>query len=227
VAAQSLTGTVLTSPIGGTVAVVTMTKGQTVSANSTSKTVTILGPGQYEVSTTIGLSLIDQLKVGDQAGVTVNGIATPLTGKVSMIGVLSSSSTSATTTTTTAYPITVLLDPTSTTLYQGAGASVAITVDNVANVLTVPTSAVHTTGSQHTVSVLQNGAVSTIAVQIGAVGVDRTQITAGIRSGQEVVLADLNLPMATSAAPVNRAVGRGGNAGGQGGAGGGPRRSGG
>ena len=222
-AAQSLTGTVLTSPIGGTVAAVTMTKGQTVSANSTSKTVTILGPGQYEVSTTIGLSLIDQLKVGDQAGVTVNGIATPLTGKVSMIGVLSSSSTSA----TTVYLITVLLDPTSTTLYQGAGASVAITVDNVANVLTVPTSAVHTTGSQHTVSVLQNGAVSTIAVQIGAVGVDRTQITAGIRSGQEVVLADLNLPMATSAAPVNRAVGRGGNAGGQGGAGGGPRRSGG
>lgn len=222
-AAQSLTGTVLTSPIGGTVAAVTMTKGQTVSANSTSMTVTILGPGQYEVSTTIGLSLIDQLKVGDQAGVTVNGIATPLTGKVSMIGVLSSSSTSA----TTVYPITVLLDPTSTTLYQGAGASVAITVDNVANVLTVPTSAVHTTGSQHTVSVLQNGAVSTIAVQIGAVGVDRTQITAGIRSGQEVVLADLNLPMATSAAPVNRAIGRGGNAGGQGGAGGGPRRSGG
>jgi len=223
VAAQSLTGTVLTSPIGGTVAAVTMTKGQTVSANSTSMTVTILGPGQYEVSTTIGLSLIDQLKVGDQAGVTVNGIATPLTGKVSMIGVLSSSSTSA----TTVYPITVLLDPTSTTLYQGAGASVAITVDNVANVLTVPTSAVHTTGSQHTVSVLQNGAVSTIAVQIGAVGVDRTQITAGIRSGQEVVLADLNLPMATSAAPVNRAIGRGGNAGGQGGAGVGPRRSGG
>jgi len=223
VAAQSLTGTVLTSPIGGTVAAVTMTKGQTVSANSTSKTVTILGPGQYEVSTTIGLSLIDQLKVGDQAGVTVNGIATPLTGKVSMIGVLSSSSTSA----TTAYPITVLLDPTSTTLYQGAGASVAITVDNVANVLTVPTSAVHTTGSQHTVSVLQNDAVSTIAVQIGAVGVDRTQITAGIRSGQEVVLADLNLPMATSAAPANRAIGRGGNAGGQGGAGGGLRRSGG
>jgi len=175
------------------------------------------------VSTTIGLSLIDQLKVGDQAGVTVNGIATPLTGKVSMIGVLSSSSTSA----TTAYPITVLLDPTSTTLYQGAGASVAITVDNVANVLTVPTSAVHTTGSQHTVSVLQNDAVSTIAVQIGAVGVDRTQITAGIRSGQEVVLADLNLPMATSAAPANRAIGRGGNAGGQGGAGGGLRRSGG
>lgn len=222
-AAQSLTGTVLTSPIGGTVAAVTMTKGQTVSANSTSKTVTILGPGQYEVSTTIGLSLIDQLKVGDQAGVTVNGIATPLTGKVSMIGVLSSSSTSA----TTVYPITVLLDLTSTTLHQGAGASVAITVDNVANVLTVPASAVHTTGSQHTVSVLQNDAVSTIAVQIGAVGVDRTQITAGIRSGQEVVLADLNLPMATSAAPVDRAVGRGGNAGGQGGAGGGLRRSGG
>jgi len=223
VAAQSLTGTVLTSPIGGTVAAVTMTKGQTVSANSTSKTVTIPGPGQYEVSTTIGLSLIDQLKVGDQAGVTVNGIATPLTGKVSMIGVLSSSSTSATTT----YPITVLLDPTSTILYQGAGASVAITVNNVANVLTVPSSAVHTTGSRHTVSVLENGAVNTVAVQIGAVGTDRTQITAGIRTGQQVVLADLNLPMPTAAAPANRAVGLGGNSGGQGGAGGGLRRSGG
>ena len=200
VAAQALTTATLTSPIAGTVAAVAITKGGHVTANSTSSVVTILGPGRYEVSTTIGLSLIDQLKVGDQASVAVNGVTTPLPGKVTMIGVLSSSATSGSVT----YPVTVLLDPVSQKLYQGSGASVDITLSEVSNVLTVPTSAVHTAGSQHTVSVLTNGRSSSVLVQVGAVGTDLTQITSGISAGQGVVIADLDQPITS---PTTSAAG--------------------
>ena len=146
------------------------------------------------MATTISLSLIDQLKVGDKASVTVNGLTTPLTGTVTTVGILSSSSTSGSAT----YPVTVLLDPSDQTLYEGSGASAAITLSDVSNVLTVPTSAVKTTGSQHTVSVLDNGELKSMIVQIGAVGTDLTQITAGITAGQQVVIADLNQSIATT-----------------------------
>jgi multidrug efflux pump subunit AcrA (membrane-fusion protein) len=208
VAAQALTTATLTSPIAGTVAAVAITTGNTVDANSTSSVITILGPGQYEVSTTVGLSLIDQLEVGDEASIAVNGITKPLRGKVTMIGVLSSSATSGDVT----YPVTVLLDPVSQTLYQGSGASVDITLSEVSNVLTVPTSAVHTTGSQHSVSVLTNGAVSTVVVQVGAVGTGLTEITSGLKAGQEVVIADLNQPIvSTTTSAAGGLAGLGGN----------------
>ena len=209
VAKQNLTEVTLTSPIAGTVAAVAITQGDTVSANSTSSIITILGPGQYEVSTTVSLSLIDQLKVGDKASVTVNGLTTPLTGTVTTVGILSSSSTSGSAT----YPVTVLLDPSSQTLYEGSGASVVITLSDVDNVLTVPTSAVHTVGTGHTVSVLDNGQLKTVAVEVGAVGTDLTQITSGVTAGQQVVIADLNQPIATTTSAANGVLGGLGGAG--------------
>lgn len=194
VAMQNLSAAILTSPISGTVASVSMTRGQSVSANATGSSITILGPGQYEVSTTIGLSLIDQLEVGDETSVTVNGITTPLTGKVAAVGVLAIAATSGNVT----YPVTILLDATAETLYAGSGASVTITLHRVADVLTVPTSAVHTAGGQHSVTVLTNGAEQTVVVQVGAVGTDLTQITSGLTAGQQVVLANLDQPLTST-----------------------------
>ena len=194
VATQNLSAATLTSPIDGTVAAVGITKGQSVAANATSSAITILGPGQYEVSTTIGLSLIDQLQVGDAASVTVNGLTTPLAGKVTAVGVLSSATTSGSVT----YPVTILLDATSDTLYEGSGASVTLTLDRVTDVLTVPTSAVHTTGGSHSVTVLENGAEKEVTVQVGAVGTELTQITSGLTAGQQVVLANLSQPLTSS-----------------------------
>lgn len=226
VATQNLSAATLTSPIAGIVAAVGVTKGQTVAANATGSAITILGPGQYEVTTTIALSLIDQLAIGDGTSVAVNGITTPLPGKVTAIGVLSSAATSGSVT----YPVTILLDATSQTLYEGSGASVIITLHRVDGVLTVPTSAVHTTGGQHSVSVLANGAQTSVRVEVGAVGTALTQITSGLTAGQAVVLADLSQPLTsstTSAAAGLSNLGGNGNTARIPGAGGGFNRSGG
>jgi hypothetical protein len=75
--------------------------------------------------------------------------------------------------------------------------------------------------------------LQTITVGVGAVGTDLTQITSGLSSGQQVVIADLDQPLATSTSSANGAGILGGNSnsgarvGGAGGFGGAGRRAGG
>jgi multidrug efflux pump subunit AcrA (membrane-fusion protein) len=211
VAQQNLAQASITAPIAGTVAAIGLNVGSSAGSNG----ITIIGPGAHEVNTTVTLTNINLLKVGDSATVAVDGLTTPLTGKVSSIGMLNTSSGSSTT-----YPITVALDPTSSTLYDGAGAAVTIAVASVANVLTVPSSAVHSLGNFKTVTVLSAGKTSVARVVVGAVGVDRTQITSGLKAGQQVVLAQLNLPLPTTGSTTSlRGTGLTGTGGGFGGSG--------
>ena len=212
IAQQNAGNATLTSPIGGTVAQITVARGDSVNAASTSKTITIVGRTQYQVVVSIPLTEIELVKAGQHVSVTVDDVSTALTGTVSMIGVLDNSSTS-----TPSYPVTVLLDPTTATLFDGAGAALTIDAGSVDNVLTVPSSAVSTTGSQHTVTVLADGETSVVTVQIGLVGPDLTQITSGLKAGQVVVLATVDEPLPTTSA----AAGFGGLRGGAGGLGGG------
>jgi multidrug efflux pump subunit AcrA (membrane-fusion protein) len=191
-ARQNRSAAVLTSPITGTVAAVSMTAGRAVGAGSASSSITVIGAGQEQVSTTVSLTDLDSLRVGDRATVSVDGISRPLTGVVSLIGVLNTSSGSS-----PSYPVTVVLDPTGQRLYDGSGASVRIQVASVTGVLTVPSSAVHTVGQLHTVTVLDHGTAVATRITIGAVGSDRTQVTSGLRAGQQVVLADLSAPLPT------------------------------
>ncbi len=192
-ARQNVGGATLTSPISGTVAAVSLAAGSAVSASSTSADIMVIGPGQTEVATTVPLTSIESVKVGQHASVSVDGVPTPVTGKVTSIGALST-----TTGTTTSYPVTILLDPTSTKLVDGAGATVSIAIASVSNVLTVPSTAVHLAGSAGIVTVLANGKATLTRVTVGAVGVDRTQILTGLTAGEKVVLATLNAPLPTS-----------------------------
>jgi multidrug efflux pump subunit AcrA (membrane-fusion protein) len=212
VAQQSRDQAIIRSPIAGTVAQV----GLTVGSNAGSNAVTIVGPGAEEVQTTVSLANVDLVKPGERAQVRVDGVPAPIAGTVTSVGALNSTTGSSTT-----FPVTVLLAATSSHLFDGAGAAVAITVGQVSNVLTVPSSAVHTLGTRHTVTVLSGGKTATTRVQTGAVGVDRTQITSGLTLGQRVVLAQLNAPVPNSSTTNLRRGGLGGGTGGGlGGAGG-------
>ena len=199
IANQAVKGATLTSPIDGTVAKVEIATGDRVSAGSTSQIITIVGRSQYQIQVSVPLTEIDLIKAGEKVSVVVDGISKALTGTVTLIGVLDNSSSS-----TPSYPVTVLLDPTEQTLFDGAGATLSIDVGSVNDVLTVPSSAVHTTGSQHTVTVIDNGVTSVVAVEVGLVGPTLTQITSGLKAGRVVVIADVDEAMPTSSAATNR-----------------------
>ena len=190
VARQNLSAATLTSPISGTVADVSITAGEQVSADSSSATITVIGVGGALVNTTVSLADIDLVKVGQPASVDVDGISKPLIGTVASIGVLDTTTGSSTT-----YPVTVQLAADSPRVYDGVSAGVSITVATATNVLTVPTSAVHSIGSFHTVSVLDSGSATTVRVTTGVAGAERTQISSGLKAGQQVVLANLNEPL--------------------------------
>ena len=140
----------------------------------------------------------------------MDGVAGPLSGHVSYVGVMNTSGTSGATAT---YPVTVVLDPTTTPLFDGAGVSTAITVGSVNGVLTVPISAVHQIGTLQTVSVYAKGKVTVERVTVGVSGVDRVQVLTGLSAGQRVVLADISAPVPSNSTLTGRRFGGAGGSG--------------
>ena len=73
-----------------------------------------------------------------------------------------------------------------TGLHDGASATVAIIYKQATNVLTVPTTAVHRDGSSSYVYVSNNGKKTKTTVKTGLSSGGTTQITSGLKSGQQV-----------------------------------------
>ena len=195
VAKQDLTAATLRSPIAGRVAAVSLTVG----ANAGSGTITIVGTGIQQVTTTVPLAKVDLIKPGERVTVRADGIAATLPGTVVSRGLLSTTSGSSTT-----FPVTIRLDKAVDGLYDGTGAEVSIATGSATDVLLVPNSAIHAgPANTHTVTVLTDGKPTTVRVTLGVAGPDATEVTSGLTAGQQVILADLTtaLPSTTTATP--------------------------
>ncbi|ARJ07674.1 hypothetical protein GCM10010988_40010 [Cnuibacter physcomitrellae] len=177
----------LSSPINGTVAAVALTAGSAVTAGSSDAVVTILGDDGYVVSSTVTLSNIGKLKIGQTATATLPSSGSTVTGSVSSIGVVDTATDSS----TPSYDITIALDD-DQALLNGASASVSVAVAVGDSVLTIPTSAAHRSGTDYTVDVVRDGTASSAPVEVGAIGDELTEITSGLTEGDQVVLADLS-----------------------------------
>jgi len=210
-AQQDLAQGTIVSPIDGTVAAVDMKVGDHVGAASSTENIVVVGPGGYEVTTTVPVTDIGNVKLADAASVVPDGSGSAIDGKVVSIGVVPTTSGS-----TTSYPVVIGLNGSPDGLRNGGDASVTITLNQVNNVLAVPTSAVRTAGAGafHIVMVLSGSKTQTMPVQVGAIGPDLTEIKSGLQEGQQVVIADLNAPL-----PSNTTTRLGGGGGGLGGGG--------
>ena len=177
----------LSSPIAGTVAAVSIASGESVSAESTTSVITVLGDDGYVINATVSLAKVTTLEIGQAATATATGESKAITGTVSSIGVVNTSTDSSTPT----YAVTVAVATPKTRMLNGAAAKVTVSVKTVHDALTVPTSAVTIGTDTSTVQVLRNGEVQRTIVKLGAVGSDRTVITSGLSRAAVVVLADL------------------------------------
>jgi multidrug efflux pump subunit AcrA (membrane-fusion protein) len=216
-AQQSLSDAELTSPISGTIASVGITVGSTVSADSSSDATVIIGTQSFEATATLTSSEVTSVKVGDTAGVLVDGATKAITGTVSQVGPVQSSDGSYT------YPVVVSLPSSAAGLFTGSSASVSIVTSQVKNVLSVPTSAVNTDATHSYVVVLSNGNPVDKTVKLGIVGYTYTQVTSGLTQGESVVLADYSEAVPSSNTSTEGGFG-GGGFGGAGGFGGGGGR---
>lgn len=213
VAQQSLAAAQLTSPLTGTVASVTLTVGQTVTAGSTSDAITIINSGSYQATGSLTSTQAAEVKVGDHALVTVNGKSGTLAGTVTRVGPVNASSSSYT------YPLIVLLSGGSHGIAAGSTAQVQVVLHEVNNTRAVPTSAVHTVGNNSYVYVPESGQEARKKISVGIVGGVYTQVTGGITDGTSVILATMSQAVPSSS--TSSSTGGFGGGGGFGGAGGG------
>ena len=208
----------LISTLAGTVGSVDLTVGQTVSAGAPSSTpqVVVVGSGtDYEVTTTVPVTAIKQVAVGQQALVTPDSSSTVLTGTVSRIGVLGTTSTTSTT-----YPVTIAFQSSDLGPFSGAESSVQIVTGQASGVTTVPSSAVRAVGTNHLVTVIEAGKTTSVRVTLGTVGANRTQILSGVHVGETVSLATMGAPVPSSSTTTRGGLTGLAGTGGFGGAGG-------
>ncbi|MDJ0377621.1 efflux RND transporter periplasmic adaptor subunit [Cryobacterium sp. PH31-L1] len=172
--------------------------GDTVTASSSSAVITIIGDNGFVVSTTVSLTDIAGVAVGQSAAVDVASVDDELAGAVSSIGILNVSTSS-----TPSYTVQIALEGVEPNLLNGASAAVTVEVASLIAVLAVPTSAVHVTDATYTIDLLKNGASTSTEVNVGAIGSELTEITSGVSVGDEVILADLNAAIATTDTATN------------------------
>lgn len=210
-AQQSLTEATLTSPINGTIVSVAITAGETVSGDSSTDIITIIGTKSYEVQATLDSSQIPLVKVGQSATAEVDGVDGTIDGTVSQVGPVQSTSSGYT------YPVIVALPTSASGLFSGSTANVNISTGSVSNVVAVPTSAVQTLETRSYVTEIEKGQLTRKVIKIGMVGDVYTQVDSGLSPGQSVVLVDYADPVPSS--NTNTTTGIGGLLGGGGGAG--------
>lgn len=200
-AQQNLANSVVRSPIDGTVVSVAVGVGTAVTAGSTA--FEIAGLDSYQVQTEVPVTDLPELKVGQQASVRPDGLASPLTGSVISIGLTPDTSNSPVT-----YPVTIGLAGQPGGLHANGFATVVISTGHSRGV-SVPTSAVHYTKHGATVTVYAAGRTRTVKVTVGTKGLVRTRITAGLTAGQQVVLAVLGQPLPTGNVNQGPVIGAG------------------
>jgi hypothetical protein len=173
---------------------VNIAPGDSVSAGSTTETIVIQGAGGYEATTTVSLSHVAGVRVGDAATVLPDGSTQTYGGKVVSIAAVPTTSSSG-----TSFGVAIALDGDTSALRNGGIGSVSIVTGTSAATLAVPTSAVTTDGTFSTVDVYDGRAVTTTRVEVGVVGPVWTEITSGLTVGQQVVLAEIDKALPSSA----------------------------
>jgi multidrug efflux pump subunit AcrA (membrane-fusion protein) len=188
------TGSSITSPIDGTVTVVSLVVGEQVSApggsnSSSSSTAT----GQIEVMDLAKLQVAGQasetdvpkLKLGQAATITASGLGSEtVVGKVCALSIVGTQISGV-----TSFGVTVCVDGANPALLVGMSATAAVVTSRADNAVLVPSLAVKTVGAQQVVTVLgADGKTQTnVPVTVGITNGSQTQIVSGLREGQTVV----------------------------------------
>jgi macrolide-specific efflux system membrane fusion protein len=205
------------------------TSGASTGTSSTSPNTTaqilVISTSSWIVNATVDATSVGLISKGDQAQLTVTGSTGTVYGTISSIGLVSTS-----TSTTASYPVVVAVTGSPSGLHDGAGVTASLLYKQLNNVVVVPTTALHrnSSGGEY-VEQDTNGKTVQTTVQVGAASGGQTQITSGLKAGDQIVVpvlaANTRRPGATGTTGTGGAGGGfGGGAGGGfggGGAGGG------
>lgn len=238
-AKAALEDATMVSPIAGKVADVSIAKGDTVSgassttssgtssssgtsgststntaSSSSTAAVTVISDGTFSVTTSVSNSDVTSIKKGLQATITATGSTDAVYGTVTSVGVVASSTSSSTSSSSSSgsatFPVTIGVTGTHKTLLPGSSATVAITVKQLTNVISVPTQAVTSTNGTTVVQKLVAGKQVATPVTLGASVGTSTVVTKGLAAGDQIVLASFRAQGSTGSGTRQGGTGEGG-----------------
>ena len=202
----------LRSPISGVVASVGLSVGDTVtgsgsngtggangsvggsnsssssSSSSSGSSIEVISTSAWTASASVDATDVGNVKAGDQAQLTVDGVTGTVYGIVTSVGVVASTSDTGSAT----YPVTVSVTGNPSGLHAGETATIALIYKQLTNVLTVPSTAVHVGNGSSYVYTTSDGTTSgkriETTVTTGLSSGGSTQITSGLKQGDKVLL---------------------------------------
>jgi macrolide-specific efflux system membrane fusion protein len=185
------------------------------SSSTSSPQILVISTDSWIVNATVDASSVGQIKVNNEAQLTVTGASSAVYGTVASIGLVSSSTTG-----TASYPVVIDVTGTPSGLHDGANVTASITYKQVSGIV-VPTLALHrnSSGGQY-VEQVKNGKTTQTTVQVGVSAGGQTQITSGLTAGAQILVP---VPQVTggNGSTSGGTTGGGFGGGGFGGAGGG------
>lgn len=148
--------------------------------------IVVIATDAWLVNAQVTAADLPQIKQDQPVEITPSGSTDKVPGTVAQVGVMASSSSSAQTAT---FPVTIAVTGNRSGLYAGGSASVSITIRQYTDILTVPTAAILTEDQKTVVHQLVGGRQVTTAVTVGQVFGTLTQITGGLKEGDEVLVS--------------------------------------
>ena len=168
------------SPINGVVTDRPLFAGETAAAGA--PLLTVMDTSALLAKTHLSQSIVQQMKIGDEAEVRVPGVDGPVTAKVSLISpALDPGSTTV--------EVWLKIDNKANTLKVGTPVKVVITGKTVAQAWKIPSAAVLTAqdGSKSVMLVGQDGAAHRKAVTLGISDGDDVQVLSGLSASDQVI----------------------------------------
>ena len=184
------------------------------SSTSSSAQIVVISTGSYIVNCTVDSSDVSQVKVGDQATITVSGSTTPIYGTVGSVGLLATSTSGV-----SSFPVIIDVTGSPSGVYGGSSATVSIITEELQDVVVVPTTAISYSGNATNVTLDSDGKRVTRAVQIGAASDGDTQVTSGLTVGDKIYVTTVTFHAPTGGTGTGRSLFGGGGTGGFGGGG--------
>lgn len=236
---QATQDSIVTAPVSGTVANITVRPGDQVNATSGSLTSNLSSSTTTSTSTNAVLSIgnfstpyikvqaseVDRpnIRAGEKATVTLSAF----TGKTFVGTVYQVDSVGTISSGVVTYNIFITFDAPPANLLSGMSATVVIQTARHDNVLIIPTAALQTSNESQTVRVLKNGKLTSVDVTTDLSSDTDTEITSGLSVGDMVVTRVSSVTQTTAGSSPfgggirggfgSGAIFRGGGGGGRGG----------
>lgn len=171
----------LTAPVAGLVTEVALVAG----ADAPAGAAVVIDSRDFKVTTDVVESDLADVKLGQQAAVTVSAVGADVVGTVTDISPVAGADTGSG---VVSFPVTVTLQAPPATVRSGMSADVTITTASATNVLTVPAAALRgTNGDYRVLTLAADGSTTPVAVQVGLVTNTVAEITSGLTEGTPVV----------------------------------------